>query len=102
MPDNTMGFPEAAHRLGVPLRILRAAIRAGRIPAPPKQAATVTLSAEWFDSAQAAFDAAPKALNRSFQQKVAPFARYEGTSCWRKYRVRVREYYAYKARTVAA
>jgi hypothetical protein len=29
--------------------------------------------------------------------KVEPFARYRGTSAWRKYRNRVREYNAYRA-----
>ena len=28
-------------------------------------------------------------------QKIPPFARYEGTSAWRKNRARVREYYRY-------
>ena len=31
------------------------------------------------------------------RQKVPPFARYPGTSAWRKYRVRVRAYAAYLA-----
>ena len=33
--------------------------------------------------------------------KVEPFARYRGTSAWRKYRNRVREFYAYKAKLAA-
>ena len=31
------------------------------------------------------------------RQKVPPFARYEGTSAWRKYRRRVREYTRFRA-----
>lgn len=34
--------------------------------------------------------------------KVPPFARYKGTSAWRKYKVRVKEYAAYRAKTKAA
>jgi hypothetical protein len=89
---STLGFPEAARRLGVTIRVLRRAIRTGRLPAPPHLAATASLPAEWFASAQAAVAASPKALSRSTTQKVPAFARYEGTSVWRKYRNRVREY----------
>jgi hypothetical protein len=99
MSDTTIGFPEAARRLGVPLRVLRRAIRTGKIPAPPNQSATATLPADWFTSAQAAVDANPKILSRSFAQKVPPFARYEGTSAWRKYPNRVREYAQFRATT---
>ncbi len=87
-----IGFPEAARRLGVPIRVLRRAIRAGKIPAPPRQTATAIFPAEWLQSAQAAVEASPNALSRACRQKVAPFARYEGTSAWRKYPNRVREY----------
>jgi hypothetical protein len=89
---STLGFPEAALRLGVTIRVLRRAIRAGRLPAPPHLGATASLPAEWFASAQAAVAASPKALSRRTTQKVPAFARYEGTSVWRKYRNRVREY----------
>ena len=94
---STLGFPEAARRLGVPLRVLRRAIRAGKIPAPLHQAATASLSAEWFDSAQAAVAASPEALSRARPQKAPAFARYEGTSAWRKYCNRVREYTRFRA-----
>lgn len=93
----TFGLFEAARHLGVPVRVLRRAIRAGQIPAPPPTA-TAHLSAEWLNSAQAAAAASPKALGRSLPQKVAPFARYEGTSAWRKYPNRVREYAHYRAK----
>jgi excisionase family DNA binding protein len=92
MTDTTMGFPEAAARLGVPLRVLRRAIRAGRIPAPATGGATAHLSAEWLASAEKAVAESPDALNRSFEQKTPAFAHYPGTSAWRKYPARVREY----------
>jgi hypothetical protein len=98
MSDTTIGFPEAARRLGVPLRVLRQAIRTGKIPAPPNQAATASLPAAWLAGAEAAVNASPKALSRSFSQKVPPFARYEGTSAWRKYTNRVREYALFRAK----
>lgn len=89
---STLGLLEAARRLGVPVRVLRRAMRTGAIPAAPNLTATAPLSAGWLISAQAVVEASPKALNRTFPQKVAPFARYEGTSAWRKYRNRVREF----------
>lgn len=91
------GLPEAARRLHVPVRVLRRAIRDGRIPAPAKLTATSTVSAEWLASAEAHVAASPSALNRTFTQKAAPFARYPGTSAWRKYPNRVREYAHYRA-----
>ncbi len=96
--SETIGFPEAARRLGVPLRILRRAIRTGRIAAPAHLKATAALPAEWLASTQAAVEASPKALSRSTPQKVPGFARYEGTSAWRKYRTRVREYAHFHAK----
>jgi hypothetical protein len=95
----TFGFPEAARRLGVSLRVLRRAIRDGKIPAPANQAATAALSAEWLHSAQDAVKAAPNALSRAFAQKEPAFARYEGTSAWRKYANRVREYNRFRAKS---
>ncbi len=83
---------DAAHQFGVPLRVLRNAIRVGKIPAPADQSATAAVSAEWMASAKAAIKASPKALNRTVAQKVPPFARYDGTSAWRKYTNRVNEY----------
>lgn len=99
---STIGFPEAARRLGVPVRVLRHAIRTGKIPAPANLTATATLSPEWFASAQSAAAASPSALSRSFQQKVPAFARYEGTSAWHKFRVRVRAYARFRAEMDAA
>ncbi len=92
-----LGFCEAARRLGVPVRTLRHAIRAGTIPAPPQLTATARLSAEWLEGAQAAVAASPKALKQTARQKVPAFARYEGTSAWRKYPRRVREYARFHA-----
>jgi hypothetical protein len=98
MTDTTQfGLPDAARSLGVPLRILRRAIRAGKIPAPPHLTATTTLSPEWLSSAHAAVKASPNALNRSAHQKVPAYARYEGTSAWHKHRVRVRAYARFRA-----
>ncbi len=93
----TIGFPEAAQRLGVSLRVLRQAIRAGRLPAPESNTATAHLSAEWLHRAEAAAAASPDALNRRFAQKTPAFARYPGTSAWRKYPARVREYARFQA-----
>jgi hypothetical protein len=87
-----LGFPEAARRLGVPVRILRRAIRTGKIPAPPHLTAIATLPAEWFASAQAAVEASPNVLSRAVPQKVPAFARYNGTSAWHAHRNRVRNY----------
>ncbi len=95
---STLGLPEAARRLGVSLRVLRHAIRVGKIPAPPHLSATSFVSAEWLASAQAVAQAKPKALSWNFAQKVPPFARYEGTSAWRKCHNRVREYARFHAK----
>jgi predicted site-specific integrase-resolvase len=97
MTDATLGFPEAARRLGVSLRVLRHAIRTGRIAAPPQVTATASLPADWLKSVEAAVAKTPQALSRSFHQKVAPFARYEGTSAWRKYGNRVHAYARFRA-----
>jgi hypothetical protein len=91
-----LGFPEAARQLGVSLRVLRHAIRTGAIAAPAQNTATASLSAAWLADAQKA--AAAKPLSHALKpRRVVPFAHYEGTSCWRKYKDRVRDYYAYQA-----
>ena len=93
---SNFGFPEAARQLGVSLRVLRHAIRAGKIAAPAQNTATASLSAEWLAGARKA--AAEKPLSRALKpRKAAPFAHYEGTSCWRKYGSRVRAYNHYHA-----
>ncbi len=47
--------------------------------------------------------AQPKAASRPVaRQKVPPFARYEGTSAWRKYHRRAREYARFLAAEKAA
>lgn len=99
MSDQTsaFGYPGAARRLGVSVRVLRGAIRAGRLPAPPHHGATARLPADWLTAVEAAVEASPKALRQVFPAKVAPFARYDGTSAWRKYRVRVRAYTRFRA-----
>ena len=100
MTDTAATLPQAARQLGVSPRALRQAIRAGHVPAPPQLTATATLPPDWTANAKAALEAAPRHLNP--RQKVAPFARYEGTSAWRKYRVRVRAYAQFKAETQPA
>lgn len=87
-----IGLPEAASRLGVSIRALRRAIHTGRLPAPPQLGANAALPAEWFARVQAAVEGSAKPFLWGPKQKVPPFARYEGTSAWRKYRHRVREY----------
>jgi hypothetical protein len=93
----TLGLLEAAAALGVPVRVLRHAIRLGRIPAPPGLTAVSGLSADWLERAREVVAASPTALHRTFARKVPPFARYEGTSCWRKHRHRAREYARFRA-----
>lgn len=89
---HTLGLSEAAQRLGVPIRLLRHAMRSGKVPAPAHVSATVTLSDAWLESVLAAVEASPAALRRGASRKVPAFARYPGTSAWRKYSNRVREY----------
>ncbi len=98
MSDTTqLGLPEAARHLGVTVRVLRRAIRAGAIASPGPMTATAVLSPEWLESAKAAAKANPKSLSRGGKQKVPAFARYEGTSAWRKYTNRVRAFNAFRA-----
>jgi hypothetical protein len=89
-----LGFPEAACRLGVPLRVLREAIRTGKVAAPAKLTATSILTEDWLTATQAAVT--PQTFSRAANQKEPPFARYAGTSCWRKYPKRVRAYNFFK------
>ena len=93
---SNLGFPAAASQLGVSLRVLRHAIRTGKIAAPAQNTATARLSAEWLAGAQKAVAEQP--LSRALKpQRAAPFAHYEGTSAWRKYKTRVRDYNNYHA-----
>ena len=62
-----------------------------------REAATAKLTSAWFDSVLEAVNASPTALVRTPAYKVAPFARYVGTSAWRKYTNRVREYARFRA-----
>lgn len=96
---STLSLPQAARRLGVSVRVLRRAIRTGKVPAPAHLAATIPLTAEWLASVEAAVQASPKVFTSVLPQKVPPFARYEGTSAWRKYPNRVREYARFQAAT---
>ena len=92
-----LGLPDAARQVGVSLGTLRRAIRAGKIPAPADLSATAVVSPEWLATLKATAAASPKVLARPATGKVPPFARYEGTSAWTKYRGRVRAYAQYKA-----
>ena len=89
--DVPIGLPAAARALGMSLRNLRQAIWSGHVEAPANLSATATLPPGWVTSAAAALAATPRPVGRR-RQKVPPFARYEGTSAWRKYPTRVREY----------
>ena len=98
----TVGFPEAARRLGVSLRILRRAIRAGRIAAPARLSAIASLPAAWLAEVQAAVAADPTLLRAVVPQQVPAYARYRGTSAWHKYPRRVREFARVRAERRAA
>jgi hypothetical protein len=97
----TLGLAEAATRLGVSIRVLRRAIRAGRVAVPGKVTATSGFTTAWLHGVEAAAEADPAILSRALNQKVPPFARYEGTSAWRKYLSRVRDYARFQAETTA-
>jgi len=98
---SNFGFPAAARQLGVSLRVLRHAIRTGKIAAPAQNHATASLTGAWL--AEASKAVAEKSLSRSLKpQRAAPFAHYEGTSAWRKYKTRVRDYNNYHAKAKAA
>jgi hypothetical protein len=94
---SNLGFSEAAAHFGVSIRVLRRAIRAGTIPAPAKSNAVASLSPEWIASVAEAVKTSPGALSRRLPQRVPPFARYEGTSAWRKYASRVRDFAHFQA-----
>ena len=82
-----MTMNEAAARLSVPLWVLRRSIFEGRVPAPPQNGALARVTAEWVQSVAAAAAADPaKVLSRTRRQAVKPFARYEGTSVWKRNR----------------
>jgi len=102
LDTSTIGFPEAAARFGVPIWVLRRAIRAGKIPAPADANAVAPLSEAWIASVAAALQESPMALSRHLKQRVPPFARYEGTSAGRKYASRVRDYRSFRAATAKA
>ncbi len=90
-----LNLPAAARRLGVSVRILRKAIRLGNIQAPANINALTPLSHDWLTQTKATIAASPKALNVT-PQKVAPFARFEGTSAYQPYPRKVRAYVAFK------
>jgi hypothetical protein len=93
----TIGFPEAARRLGVSLTVLRQAIRAKKIPAPAGLTATSHLSTTWLNEVLAAVKADHKMLSRGAPTHTPAFAHYDGTSAWRKFPRRVRDYNHHRA-----
>jgi hypothetical protein len=91
--SSTLGFPQAAQALGVSIRTLRQAIRNGKIPAPGASTTAVSaLTPEWLSSVHQTAKTSPGCFKHHDRQAVPPFARYEGTSAWRKYSRRVRAY----------
>jgi hypothetical protein len=92
-----VGFEQAARRLGVTIGSLRRAIRQGRIAPPPVVSATARLPGAWVDQLRATIAEKPEVLRGTRRQKVAAFARYEGTSAWRSYPHRVRAYARFAA-----
>lgn len=101
MTKNTFTLPEAARHFGVSLKALRHAIRTGAIPAPQTMGATVAVPEGWLASVKAAIAATPHGFSWTLPQKTPPFARYQGTSAWRKYNNRVTEYYKFRAAIAA-
>ena len=90
---STIGFAKAAQTLGVSIRTLRHAIRTGKITAPGTGVSAVsTLDAEWLAGVQQTAKADRGVFKHSGKPAVPAFARYEGTSAWRKYPSRVRDY----------
>ncbi len=94
---STLGFAEAAKTLGVSIRTLRHAIRTGKIPAPAGVSAVSTLDAEWLAGVQQTAKADRGVFKHGGKPAVPAFARYEGTSAWRKFHRRVREFNAARA-----
>ncbi len=95
----TISLHEAAHQLDLPVRVLRRAIRSGAVTASGKLGATAPVPVEWLANVQTVIDSDPKAFRRGGVQKVPAFARYVGTSAWRKYANRVREYNHFRTHT---
>ena len=55
------------------------------MPAPPQKGALAHVTAEWVQSVADAAAADPaKTLSRTRRQSVEPFARYKGTSVWKR------------------
>jgi hypothetical protein len=102
MTTAPIGLPEAARHFHVSIRVLRDAIRAGRLPALPHLTATMAISPAWLAEADKAVAASPKVFSRASTQKVPAFAHFEGTSFFHKFRRRARAYRAHVAALRAA
>ena len=98
---STLGLADAARHLGVSVRVIRRAMRAGTLPAPPHLTATSPLPAGWLENAKAAVEASPKVLSLASKQPVPAFARFRGTSAWVKYPRRARDYASFRAEAAA-
>lgn len=96
-PAAPLSLPQAARQFGVSVRTLRHAIRTGKLQAVPSLGAGTHLTHEWLATAQLAVVAAPRLFALARPQRVPPFARYEGTSAWRKYPNRVRAHARFQA-----
>ena len=74
---SNFGFPEAARQLGVSLRVLRHAIRTGKIAAPAQNTATARLTGAWLAEASKAVAIQP--LSRALKaQKGRPLRALRG------------------------
>ena len=93
------GLPDAARRLGVHPRILKHAIRTGKVSAPPQGPGSVPDS--WVAEAGPKVAAAAHALNGMSSRRVPEFARFEGTSAWQQFPRRARAYARFKAARAA-
>jgi hypothetical protein len=97
MSETQLNLHGAAQRLGIPVRTLRHAIRAGKLPAPPSLSATAAVPADWLAGVQSTLETSHDAVRNLRKPKVPAFARFEGTSFYTKFRVRARAYRAFKA-----
>lgn len=87
MDGTAITLQQAAQQLGVSLRTLQRAVFEGRVPAPPQQGALTWVSPAWVgEVGQHVEKADENIFGRVHRQKVKPFARYEGTSAWKKHR----------------
>jgi hypothetical protein len=97
MSETPLNLHDAALRLGVPVRTLRHAIRAGKLPAPPSLSASAAVPADWLANIRSTLEASHDPVRNLRRPKVPAFARFEGTSFFTKFRVRARAYRRFRA-----